>query len=170
MTLRSSKSESAYKTISEVSQLLEVPAHVLRFWETKFTQLKPMKRSGGRRYYKPDDIALLERIRALLYQDGFTIKGAQKALKTSKPAADDIEQPLSVATDDLGRSASNATSVAPSSEEGGDQMEDVQPSASASDIEGVPTSQAPTHPPHAREALRLLKEAEAALSQLAARL
>ena len=76
------KAAGAYLTISEVSDKLDVPAHVLRFWETKFTQLKPMKRSGSRRYYRESDIALLERIRNLLYRDGFTIKGAQKALKT----------------------------------------------------------------------------------------
>ena len=82
----SDKAEWAYRTISEVSEELDVPAHVLRFWETKFTQLKPMKRSGGRRYYKVSDLELLSRIRDLLYRDGFTIKGAQKALKDKKSA------------------------------------------------------------------------------------
>lgn len=76
------KAAGAYLTISEVSEKLDVPAHVLRFWETKFTQLKPLKRGGGRRYYREADIALLMRIRNLLYKDGFTIKGAQKALKS----------------------------------------------------------------------------------------
>src|SRR6056300_856627 len=74
------KANDAFKTISEVSALLDVPQHVLRFWETKFSTLRPLKRSGGRRYYRPDDVALLERIRDLLYKDGFTIKGAQKHL------------------------------------------------------------------------------------------
>ena len=74
------KATSAYKTISEVSVALEVPAHVLRFWETKFSQLKPMKRSGGRRYYRQEDIALLQTIKALLYDEGYTIKGAQASL------------------------------------------------------------------------------------------
>ena len=83
----SDKAEWAYRTISEVSEQLEVPTHVLRFWETKFTQLKPMKRSGGRRYYKATDLDLLVRIRDLLYRDGFTIKGAQKALREKKTAA-----------------------------------------------------------------------------------
>ena len=78
----SAKAAGAYLTISEVSEKLDVPAHVLRFWETKFTQLKPLKRGGGRRYYREADIALLTRIRNLLYKDGFTIKGAQKALKS----------------------------------------------------------------------------------------
>ena len=83
----SDKAEWAYRTISEVSEELDVPPHVLRFWETKFTQLKPMKRSGSRRYYKASDIDLLIRIRDLLYRDGFTIKGAQKALKEKKGEA-----------------------------------------------------------------------------------
>ena len=74
------KAASAYKTISEVSAFLDVPAHVLRFWETKFNQLKPMKRSGGRRYYRHEDIALLQTIKALLYDEGYTIKGAQASL------------------------------------------------------------------------------------------
>lgn len=84
----SDKAEWAYRTISEVSEQLDVPAHVLRFWETKFTQLRPMKRSGGRRYYKASDMALLCDIRDLLYRDGFTIKGAQKALKEKKGLKD----------------------------------------------------------------------------------
>jgi len=76
------KSVSAYKTISEVSKLIEVPSHVLRFWETKFTQVKPIKRSGGRRYYRSEDIEVLSSIRELLYNEGYTIKGAQKVLKS----------------------------------------------------------------------------------------
>ena len=80
----SDKAEWAYRTISEVSEQLDVPSHVLRFWETKFNQLKPMKRSGGRRYYNRADLELLTSIRDLLYRDGFTIKGAQKALKEKR--------------------------------------------------------------------------------------
>ena len=75
------KADDALKTISEVSVLLDVPPHVLRFWEGKFISLRPLKRSGGRRYYRPDDVALLRRIRNLLYVDGFTIKGAQKLIR-----------------------------------------------------------------------------------------
>ena len=76
------KSVSAYKTISEVSKLIDVPSHVLRFWETKFTQVKPIKRSGGRRYYRSEYIEVLSSIRELLYNEGYTIKGAQKVLKS----------------------------------------------------------------------------------------
>ncbi|NDV99565.1 MerR family transcriptional regulator [Salipiger sp. PrR002] len=76
-----SKSRDAFRTISEVAELLETPAHVLRFWETKFTQVKPVKRAGGRRYYRPNDVALLAGIRQLLHDDGLTIKGVQKVLR-----------------------------------------------------------------------------------------
>jgi DNA-binding transcriptional MerR regulator len=75
------KSEAAFRTISEVSVDLDVPQHVLRFWESKFSQIKPLKRGGGRRYYRPEDLALLKRIRDLLYKDGYTIRGVQKLLR-----------------------------------------------------------------------------------------
>jgi len=75
------KSENAYKTISEVSQILNVPQHVLRFWESRFNQIKPLKRGGGRRYYKPEDVVLLQGIKFLLYNDGYTIRGVQRVLK-----------------------------------------------------------------------------------------
>ena len=77
---RPEKSPAAFRTISEVAEDLDLPAHVLRFWESKFPQLKPLKRGGGRRYYRPEDIALLRRIRRCLYQDGYTIRGVQKLL------------------------------------------------------------------------------------------
>ena len=75
------KSPDAFRTISEVASELDVPQHVLRFWESRFVQIKPVKRAGGRRYYRPEDVDLLKGIRALLYSDGFTIKGVQKVLK-----------------------------------------------------------------------------------------
>ncbi len=75
------KSSSAFRTISEVATELDVPKHVLRFWEGKFPQLRPMKRGGGRRYYRPEDIELLRGIRWLLYSDGYTIKGVQRILR-----------------------------------------------------------------------------------------
>lgn len=76
-----SKNPDAFRTISEVADELDLPQHVLRFWETKFSQIKPMKRAGGRRYYRPDDFELLQGIRHLLYDQGYTIKGVQKLLK-----------------------------------------------------------------------------------------
>ena len=79
------KAPEAFRTISEVADELEVPKHVLRFWEAKFAQLKPMKRGGGRRYYRPEDVALLRGILFLLYNDGYTIKGVQKILREHGP-------------------------------------------------------------------------------------
>ena len=78
---RLEKSSSAFRTISEVAQDLDVPQHVLRFWETRFTQIRPLKRGGGRRYYRPEDVALLRLIRELLYDEGYTIKGVQKLMR-----------------------------------------------------------------------------------------
>jgi DNA-binding transcriptional MerR regulator len=75
------KSAEAFRTISEVAEELDLPQHVLRFWETRFTQIKPLKRGGGRRYYRPEDVELLRVIRLLLYGEGYTIKGVQKILK-----------------------------------------------------------------------------------------
>ena len=75
------KSSDALRTISEVAEILDVPKHVLRFWESKFSQVNPMKRGGGRRYYRPSDIELLKGIRNLLYGEGFTIRGVQQILK-----------------------------------------------------------------------------------------
>lgn len=86
-TRAAAKSATAFRTISEVSIDLDVPQHVLRFWETKFPQIKPLKRGGGRRYYRPDDVELLRRIQVLLYQDGYTIKGVQRLLKEARGLA-----------------------------------------------------------------------------------
>jgi DNA-binding transcriptional MerR regulator len=75
------KSAAAFRTISEVAEDLDVPQHVLRFWETKFSQVRPLKRGGGRRYYRPEDVELLRHIRDLLYTEGYTIKGVQRLLR-----------------------------------------------------------------------------------------
>ena len=81
------KSAAAFRTISEVANELEVAQHVLRFWESKFPQVRPLKRGGGRRYYRPEDVDLLRQIRSLLYEQGYTIKGAQKLLKGQRRSA-----------------------------------------------------------------------------------
>jgi DNA-binding transcriptional MerR regulator len=97
-TSSSRKSPDAFRTISEVAVDLDVPQHVLRFWESKFAQIKPLKRGGGRRYYRPEDVDLLRGVRALLYKDGYTIKGVQKVfrdqgvrfvIETGRAAAED---------------------------------------------------------------------------------
>jgi len=80
---RSGKSPDAYRTIGEASEVIGVPQHVLRFWETRFFQVRPVKRAGNRRYYRPGDIALLKRIRQLLHDDGYSIRGVQRLLRSS---------------------------------------------------------------------------------------
>lgn len=88
------KAPNAFRTISEVADELHIPQHVLRFWETKFPQVRPLKRGGGRRYYRPDDISLLRRISDLLYIEGYTIKGVQRLLREGGgKLADDIPPP-----------------------------------------------------------------------------
>ena len=94
------KSAAAFRTISEVSDELDVPQHVLRFWEGKFSQVRPLKRGGGRRYYRPEDIDLLRRIRDLLYSEGYTIKGVQRLLREGRSKdgeADESAPPAPVA-------------------------------------------------------------------------
>lgn len=83
---RPAKSAAAFRTISEVADELDVAQHVLRFWESKFPQVRPLKRGGGRRYYRPEDVDLLRQIRSLLYEEGYTIRGAQKLLKGHRRA------------------------------------------------------------------------------------
>jgi DNA-binding transcriptional MerR regulator len=82
------KSDAAFRTIGEVSDELGVPQHVLRYWETRFPQLRPITRAGNRRYYRPDDVALVRRIHGLLNADGYTVKGVQKLLSTRGGAAE----------------------------------------------------------------------------------
>ncbi|MPZ11670.1 MAG: MerR family transcriptional regulator [Kiloniellaceae bacterium] len=86
------KSAAAFRTISEVSGELDVPQHVLRFWEGKFSQVRPLKRGGGRRYYRPEDIDLLRRIRDLLYSEGYTIKGVQRLLREGRGKDGEAEE------------------------------------------------------------------------------
>ena len=120
---RNGKSTSAFRTISEVAEELDVAQHVLRFWESKFPQVRPLKRGGGRRYYRPEDVTLLRDIRILLYGEGYTIKGAQKLLRqrrskaaraegAARPAEkDDASSPARVAKASLGESAGQSANV-----------------------------------------------------------
>ena len=96
---RIEKSAQAFRTISEVATELDVPQHVLRFWESKFSQVRPLKRGGGRRYYRPEDVDLLRRIRTLLYEDGYTIKGVQRLLKESRGRLPQQQQRLDLAAE-----------------------------------------------------------------------
>lgn len=92
------KSDTAFRTISEAAEEVGVPAHVLRFWETRFSMLQPLKRAGGRRYYRPVDMSLLRQIKALLHDDGMTIRGAQLALAGKGVAAKDPSPPVPAPT------------------------------------------------------------------------
>ncbi|MBC7506885.1 MAG: MerR family transcriptional regulator [Sandarakinorhabdus sp.] len=91
------KSDTAFRTISEAAEIIGVPQHVLRFWETRFDQLQPLKRGGNRRYYRPADMALLHRIRAMLHDQGLTIRGAQLALADKVVKASDAPLPAAAA-------------------------------------------------------------------------
>ncbi len=106
------KSPDAFRTISEVADDLDIPQHVLRFWETRFSPIRPLKRGGGRRYYRPDDVDLLKGIRQLLYGQGYTIKGVQRILKEDGPRF----------VQGIGRGETAALSMPPPDEPGGDDQ------------------------------------------------
>ncbi|MBT5574681.1 MAG: MerR family transcriptional regulator [Alphaproteobacteria bacterium] len=110
------KSVGAYKTISEVSKLIDVASHVLRFWETKFSSVKPLKRSGGRRYYNSEDIEVLSKIRSLLYNEGYTIKGAQKVLRSSKRAGVEKQISSNLTEDSSRQLAKNSQNISKQSD------------------------------------------------------
>jgi len=108
---KQAKSPNAFRTISEVADSIGIPQHVLRFWESKFNQIKPMKRGGGRRYYRPEDVEVIDAIRRLLHDDGYTIKGAQKLLRENgvkavvhqtyaNPTPDDVPHQNGISVDD----------------------------------------------------------------------
>ena len=123
MPTPSGKSATAFRTISEVAEELTLPPHVLRFWETKFVQVKPLKRGGGRRYYRREDIELLRRIRDFLYTDGYTIKGVQKLLRPGgmkedlQGAQTSTDASGAVRTENNSVSITTETSVAPANKE-----------------------------------------------------
>lgn len=113
------KSPDAFRTISEVSSELDVPQHVLRFWETKFKIVKPLKRGGGRRYYRPSDVELIRGIRDLLYKHGFTIKGAQKLLKEQGGKVGNVDAMVSAARQENNPALNHAAES-----NGGDSLSD----------------------------------------------
>tara|TARA_B100001123_G_C15109469_1_gene946854 strand:+ start:140 stop:838 length:699 start_codon:yes stop_codon:yes gene_type:complete len=115
------KAKNAFRTISEVSEELDVPQHVLRFWETKFTVVKPMKRAGGRRYYRPQDVELLKQIQRLLHDDGYTIKGVQKVLKSARGVSSAIEKVMEIGAEATAESVSEDLTAA---EEGAEAAAD----------------------------------------------
>lgn len=102
------KSPSAFRTISEVAEGLKVQQHVLRFWETKFSQIRPLKRGGGRRYYRPEDVAILKTIHNLLYSQGYTIRGVQKLFREQGKSKVVEKNPVTVARNNNTRPASSS--------------------------------------------------------------
>jgi DNA-binding transcriptional MerR regulator len=170
------KSAAAFRTISEVSDELQVPQHVLRFWETKFAQVRPMKRGGGRRYYRPEDIELLRRIRDLLYNDGYTIKGVQKLLREGqvKPPAPEeaiAEQERAGAPPPVnGSQLAAGQTPAGAADDGGGSAAD-QPAADGSRAAPAAGAQAPSGAgrlsvAQQRELEAVLEELKAARSEL----
>ena len=141
--LRAKKAPTAFRTISEVADELHIPQHVLRFWETKFPQIKPLKRGGGRRYYRPDDIQLLRRISDLLYIQGYTIKGVQRLLRDGGGLLADDIPPAPPAE----RAAAEAEQATPPS----------LPEPEATPVAEAPVSAAPVIPDEG-PALRLVLE------------
>jgi DNA-binding transcriptional MerR regulator len=131
------KAPDAFRTISEVADDLDIPQHVLRFWETRFAQIKPMKRSGGRRYYRPDDVDLLRGIRRLLYGEGYTIRGVQRILKEHGVKAVQGLVDGSTALPALGSPGDQAT-------RGGAEAEDEEVVVDAGEDEDEATGQAPS--------------------------
>lgn len=125
---RNEKSAQAFRTISEVATELDVPQHVLRFWESKFNQVRPLKRGGGRRYYRPEDVDLLRRIRSLLYDEGYTIKGVQRLLRENRGRLTAVEPPYSEAIRaDMGRNAENGAASRAATPPASAQPEPAQP-------------------------------------------
>lgn len=134
------KSPDAFRTISEVSEWLDTPAHVLRFWESKFSQVKPVKRAGGRRYYRPDDMLLLGGIKVLLHEDGMTIKGAQKLLREQGVRHVMSRSPMLGTEDDvIEAEAAPVAEVTPQA--------DAAPVAQTPPVEETPTAEAPAPEP-----------------------
>jgi len=142
------KAPDAFRTISEVAGELELPQHVLRFWETRFPQIKPMKRGGGRRYYRPEDVDLLRGIRLLLYGEGFTIRGVQRLLK-EKGVAFVVE---------VGQTGSVETVTSAEPEEMEDVEEEVEAEEEEADAASAEDEPAPPPAPSAETVFRLAPE------------
>jgi DNA-binding transcriptional MerR regulator len=163
---RPKKAPNAFRTISEVADDLHIPQHVLRFWETKFPQVRPLKRGGGRRYYRPDDIVLLRRIADLLYTQGYTIKGVQRLLREGGgQLSDDIPPPTA---DERAAAEAEKAGMAPAEPPLIPGLELVAPPAPLSQmVRGATRPKPETEPERLRT---LLQEALHELEALRARL
>jgi DNA-binding transcriptional MerR regulator len=157
------KSPDAFRTISEVAEDLDVPQHVLRFWETRFAQIKPLKRGGGRRYYRPDDIDLLRGIRHLLYGEGYTIKGVQRILK-----AEGLRFVQSVGRGDERAPAFSAGDAEDGADEGDETAEEAAPHGARGADAGTGTALDHNEIERLKAALHELVECQRVLASLAA--
>lgn len=155
------KSPDAFRTISEVADDLGLPQHVLRFWETRFAQIKPMKRTGGRRYYRPDDVELVRAIKHLLYGEGYTIKGVQRLFKENGARA-----VVAAVRGDVALTPSQAAFAIEEESDGDEGADAVEPSADEPDFAGAEA--APLSPQFAEiarelaECVRILRAARSA--------
>jgi DNA-binding transcriptional MerR regulator len=138
------KSATAFRTISEVSAELGVPQHVLRFWETRFPQVKPLKRGGGRRYYRPEDVELLRRIQRLLYEEGYTIKGVQKLLRESRGGRPAAPGDLFAPGEDGPEAAPDASGAEDGDDEG--PVREADEEEAGADVEAAPAEAAAPAP------------------------
>ena len=171
------KSPDAFRTISEVADDLDLPQHVLRFWETRFTHIKPLKRGGGRRYYRPDDVELLKGIRQLLYGQGYTIKGVQRILKEggirSVQAIGRGEKPAGLPAAAAVSDHDDGQAVLESPDEEGTASNGLSATPrerAASPVDGAGAGRiAPEHAARLRSALDDLAECERLLDALSAR-
>jgi DNA-binding transcriptional MerR regulator len=156
------KSPDAFRTISEVAEELDLPQHVLRFWETRFAQIRPLKRGGGRRYYRPDDVDLLKGIRHFLYGEGYTIRGVQRILK-----AEGVRFVQGVGRDEANARAASASLGEPHADlDRADDLDDLDApqEAAPSDAPGPPPAE--TDIRRLRTALAELLECDRVLSAL----
>lgn len=150
-----SKSPSAFRTITEVASELDLPQHVLRFWETKFPQIRPMKRRGGRRYYRPEDVVLLREVRRLLYVEGYTIRGVQKLLRqqSRRALAQPPVQPGEAhEADGEDAAAETAGEAAPPAPGPGPGLADAAP---LTPLEAAAEAAAPSQPPKWRRDMEM---------------
>jgi DNA-binding transcriptional MerR regulator len=169
------KSADAFRTISEVATEIDVPQHVLRFWESKFSQIKPLKRAGGRRYYRPQDIELLRAIRRLLYAEGFTIRGVQRILKergaravtTALRDGSPVATALSVQLEELDENSAESI-VTERDEEPADETGAFGPKASAEEAIPTLTSSDPLGLPDMEKLRAILADLERCREILAA--
>jgi len=158
---RGEKDPEAFRTISEVAEILDVPPHVLRFWETKFEQIEPLKRAGNRRFYRPEQVTLLHQIRHLLYEEGYTIKGVRRLLDEGRLLPDGTGQAGAERNAQAAATHSDASAQPETGEAGETVTVDAERSSGpdlAADEDSTADPAAATLPPTQRRALEALRD------------